>query len=53
MIFWLKLLLNEREVTLPLPTDTAPYYHWKDVRNYWQKIVNAIELPAVDSNTTD
>lgn len=48
-----KLLLNEHEVTLPLPTDTAPYYHWKDVRNYWQKIVDAIELPAVDSNTTD
>ena len=48
-----KLLLNEREVTLPLPTDTAPYYHWKDIRNYWQKIVDAIELPAVDSNTTD
>ena len=52
MIF-VKLLLNEHEVTLPLPTDTAPYYHWKDVRNYWQKIVDAIELPAVDSNTTD
>jgi hypothetical protein len=34
-----KVLLNEDEATLPLPTDRAPYYHWKDVRNYYlQKI---------------
>ena len=30
-----KVLLNEREVTLPLETDCAPYYHWKDVRQYY------------------
>ena len=27
-------LLNEREATLPVPTDVAPYYHWSDVRDY-------------------
>jgi hypothetical protein len=29
-----KVLLNENEATLPVETDMAPYYHWKDVRKY-------------------
>ena len=29
-----KVLLNEREATLPVSTDMAPYYHWNDVRDY-------------------
>lgn len=29
-----KVLLNENEATLPVKTDRAPYYHWKDVRAY-------------------
>ena len=33
----LKVLLNEREITLPLPTDMPPYYHWHDFRNYYLK----------------
>ena len=28
-------LLNEREATLPVDTDVAPYYHWSDVREYF------------------
>ena len=28
-------LLNEREATLPVQTDVAPYYHWSDVRDYF------------------
>ena len=28
-------LLNEREATLPVATDVAPYYHWNDVRDYF------------------
>ena len=40
-----KPLLNEREVTLPIPTDMAPYYHWKDVRKYWKGLVDTIRLP--------
>jgi hypothetical protein len=30
----LKVLLNEQEATLPIPTDCAPYYHWADFRSY-------------------
>lgn len=30
-----KILLNESEATLPIETDIAPYYHWSDVREYW------------------
>jgi hypothetical protein len=30
-----KVLLNEDEATLPVKTDCAPYYHWKDVRAYY------------------
>ena len=29
-----KVLLNEQEATLPIRTDCAPYYHWKDFRRY-------------------
>ena len=29
-----KVLLNEKEATLPLPTECAPYYHWNDFRQY-------------------
>lgn len=31
----MKALLNEREVSLPVDTDTYPYYRWRDVRKYW------------------
>ncbi len=33
-----KFLLNEREATIPIPSDTAPYYEWKAVRRYYAKI---------------
>ena len=36
-----KVLLNENEATLPLPTDMAPYYHWKDFRDYYLKKLDA------------
>lgn len=29
-----KVLLNEREAWLPIHTDCAPYYRWKDFRRY-------------------
>lgn len=44
-----KPLLNEREVTLPVATDAAPFYHWKDLRAYWEKVVRNIQLPAMSS----
>ena len=30
-----KVLLNEREAALPIPTDMAPYYHWRDFRTFY------------------
>jgi len=30
-----KVLLNENEATLPLPSDLAPYYRWSDFRKYY------------------
>ena len=35
-----KALLNEREVSLPVPTTQYPYYRWNDVRAYWTKKLN-------------
>ena len=32
-----KVLLNEDEATLPLPTTQPPYYRWADVRQYFLK----------------
>ncbi len=32
-----KALFNEHEATLPVATDMAPYYHWKDLRAYYEK----------------
>lgn len=37
----LKVLLNENEGTLPIPTDCAPYYHWKDFKEYYLKKLDA------------
>lgn len=48
-----KILLNEREVTLPVDTDMTPYYHWKDVCNYWEQIEKSIQLPATGSSSDD
>ena len=36
----IKVLLNEQESTLPVATDCAPYYHWKDVREYYLRLLN-------------
>ena len=39
----IKVLLNEREASLPVTTDCAPYYHWKDVRDYYLQKLNTYE----------
>jgi hypothetical protein len=41
-------LLNEREATLPVNTDVAPYYHWSDVRDYF--IDKLSRQPIIDPN---
>ena len=32
-----QVLLNENEATLPIPTDMAPYYHYRDFREFYIK----------------
>ena len=41
-------LLNEREATLPVKTDVAPYYHWSDVRDYF--INKLLSQPFINPN---
>jgi hypothetical protein len=36
----LKVLLNEEEATLPLPTDQYPYYRWNDVKEYLLQVLS-------------
>ena len=31
-----KVLQDEKEAAIPVRTDAAPFYHWKDVRAYYQ-----------------
>ncbi len=31
-----KFLLNENETSIPVKTDCAPYYHWSDVKRFWE-----------------
>ncbi len=38
-----KVLLNEKEAWLPIPTDMAPYYHWKDFRAHYLRKIDAYE----------
>jgi hypothetical protein len=32
-------MLNEREQTIPLKSDIAPYYKWDDVKKYFCDII--------------
>lgn len=34
-----KILLNENEASVPVKTDCAPYYHWKDLRSYMSNLL--------------
>ena len=39
-----KALLNENEVTLPLKSDTAPYYNWEDFYQYYSALLKEIAI---------
>lgn len=39
-----KVLLNEQEMKLPLKSELAPYYHWKEVRTYYRDKLAAFHL---------
>jgi hypothetical protein len=34
-----KILHNENETSIPVKTDCAPYYHWKDVDAYYRSVL--------------
>ena len=38
-----KCLLNGYEVTLPVPTDTFPYYSWSSLRTFYLNRCNSVE----------
>ncbi len=41
-----KILLNEEEASVPVKTDCAPYYRWKDLRAYMENIIKGSSYPA-------
>lgn len=43
-----KILLNEREVGLPIPTSTYPYYKWDDVKAYYLNKLKKIGVQPGD-----
>lgn len=43
-----KILLNEREKQLPIKSDIAPFYHWNDVRNFFNRIIEAPDSALTD-----
>lgn len=46
---WLvKVLLNERESALPIPTGSFPYYRWKDLKNYYEQQLQSIGTGVED-----
>lgn len=36
-----KAMLNERDIRLPIQSDVYPFYHWKDVDDYFSSILAA------------
>lgn len=44
-----KVLLNGREARLPVETDCAPYYHWKDVKRYYLRKLYRYETNRQDA----
>ena len=46
-----KALLNEKETTLPLPSDLHPYYRWTDFKQYFEKKLNDFDAKYPPSAT--
>lgn len=40
---WIKILLNEKEATLPITTHNFPYYPWPEVRRYFSQRIHMAE----------
>lgn len=39
-----KFLMNENETSVPITTDCYPFYHWKDVRNYYRNMLEKANI---------
>lgn len=39
-----KIMLNEHETRLPVASDVAPYYHWKDVEAYYRAKLDSFKF---------
>lgn len=50
--YLLKVLLNEKEVALPISTDTFPYYQWEDVYRFYTAKLKAYGVDR-DTNLHD
>lgn len=37
-----KFLHNEKEVTIPIKTEISPFYHWRDVKKYYQEVIDEL-----------
>lgn len=42
----LKVLHNEKEVKLPVPTTQAPYYKWDDFKTFYEKLMASLPEPV-------
>ncbi len=42
----LKVMHNEKEVKLPVPTTQAPYYKWSDFKDFYEKHMAALPEPV-------
>ncbi|BAV06513.1 histidine-type phosphatase [Filimonas lacunae] len=46
--FLVKVLLNEKEVALPIATTQYPYYKWTDVKQYYLKKLESLHVSPGD-----
>ena len=46
-----KVLLNGHEARLPIESDCAPYYHWKEVKRYYLRKMYRYENRRLNANT--
>ncbi len=46
--YLIRILLNEKEVTLPIATAHFPYYNWNDVKKYYLQKLNALQISLAD-----
>ena len=51
---WIKILVNEEEVAIPVATSRFPYYQWEEVRKYFeQRIMMSKKILSNSLNEID